>query len=719
MFRIVSSGEALKAELSLKLANSEMIKSINRLASGNRLSSSSDDIAAMAMGMSLQNRISTLTANLQNISQAGSLLAIADGGLSNAAEILTSMQSLASQAMSSATSSSDRTVLNAEFQQYITQLDSLANTTKFNDLKLLDGTLKDSSVLLSDASQDSNSASGVGVLVTALADTNTISIAGTTFTARTVISATPLLDIDLNTNTTADQQITAMVSQIGQILTYNGTDSTILAAKANLSKYDISKTGTATFTVTAKAGGTTANSAVVQTNHAAAGFTLNGVNAGASAGLTLSSGTAGALASGSFSTTTTAFSGTATTITTGTIGDSVLRAITNTTQNTTGVDTSNIANNPDFIGTINNFSASYVSANVINLSLTVGDYTYVANNVRTDYTSNTTVTLYSQTDGGGSLALQFAANAGSAVNNQNDASSFAGRINTAFSGLTFSQKREITNFSSAGYVYPTGDTTASGDLSGTKFYMVNDDFSNVKMQDVSVTYSAAGNAVITFKINDETYTSGYDYNGASRALTNTITSTSGSGGDGKIGFVSSSNPNHILIMDYASSTNLEIDTAAKAEGLEGVLKQAFGIGDGSNNVGISFQLGNDASEKINVTIGSVKSTSLFVNSGSAYQALDLTSTDNATNANSVLSDAINKVAEIAANVGALQSRFNYAQNIIDVTISNLDNAKSSLLDTDIAQETLRLAQYSAMSEAATAALAQTINMQKSILKLLG
>jgi len=93
-----------------------------------------------------------------------------------------------------------------------------------------------------------------------------------------------------------------------------------------------------------------------------------------------------------------------------------------------------------------------------------------------------------------------------------------------------------------------------------------------------------------------------------------------------------------------------------------------------------------------------------------------------TAANAILADAlliteVGNISSIRSTVGSLSSRFGFREDVINTTIENLEAAKSSIVDTDIAEEQSRYTTAQVMTEVATAALAQANNMKTSLLSL--
>lgn len=91
----------------------------------------------------------------------------------------------------------------------------------------------------------------------------------------------------------------------------------------------------------------------------------------------------------------------------------------------------------------------------------------------------------------------------------------------------------------------------------------------------------------------------------------------------------------------------------------------------------------------------------------------------ARNSLAVVDDAINYVNGIRANLGAVQNRLQTVSQTLQTTDENFSAANSRIRDTDIAEESSRLARNNVLLQAATAVLGQANTQQQLALKLLG
>ena len=113
--------------------------SLAKLSSGSRIVKASDDAASLAVGTKLKADVTALKQAAVNAGQASSLLQVADGGMAKVSDILQRMKALAVQAQSGSVTDNERTFLDREYQQLVSQIDDIADQTKFNGGQLING----------------------------------------------------------------------------------------------------------------------------------------------------------------------------------------------------------------------------------------------------------------------------------------------------------------------------------------------------------------------------------------------------------------------------------------------------------------------------------------------------------------------------------------------------------------------------------------------------
>ena len=117
----------------------EVSESSERLSSGKRINTASDDPGVIGIISKLNAQISSVSQALINGGQAKSLTQIAEGGLSEINNLLSRVRQLAVQGSGSTLTTADRTTLQVEVDAYLSEIDALTLVTKFNSTKLLDG----------------------------------------------------------------------------------------------------------------------------------------------------------------------------------------------------------------------------------------------------------------------------------------------------------------------------------------------------------------------------------------------------------------------------------------------------------------------------------------------------------------------------------------------------------------------------------------------------
>src|SRR5690606_22861559 len=130
-----------------------------RLATGLRINSASEDPAGLAVSENLKRDSRTYTQAIRNISDGISALSIADAASAELSGIVTQIAELAAQAANGATTSAQRAALDAEAQLLAEEFQRIVDTTEFAGRKLLDGSVGELVIqagITSDASSQIN-----------------------------------------------------------------------------------------------------------------------------------------------------------------------------------------------------------------------------------------------------------------------------------------------------------------------------------------------------------------------------------------------------------------------------------------------------------------------------------------------------------------------------------------------------------------------------------
>jgi flagellin len=135
---------SLNSQRVLELSRSQLGKSITRLASGVKITGSSDGAAELALSENLRSDVRALQQGSRNLGEGLSLIRTSEGALSEVSSILIRLRSLASQSANGTIGQDERQTVDLEYQNLLAELDRIANTTEFQGNQLLDGTLANS-----------------------------------------------------------------------------------------------------------------------------------------------------------------------------------------------------------------------------------------------------------------------------------------------------------------------------------------------------------------------------------------------------------------------------------------------------------------------------------------------------------------------------------------------------------------------------------------------
>ena len=142
--------QAMNANRQLGVTMSGQQKSTEKLSSGYRVNRAADDAAGLAISEKMRKQIRGLDQASTNANDGVSAVQTAEGALNEVHDMLQRMNELAVQAANGTNSASDREAIQNEIDQLTTEIDRVAETTKFNETYLLkgDGTGDTHSVML-------------------------------------------------------------------------------------------------------------------------------------------------------------------------------------------------------------------------------------------------------------------------------------------------------------------------------------------------------------------------------------------------------------------------------------------------------------------------------------------------------------------------------------------------------------------------------------------
>ena len=210
--------QAMNANRMLNITTKSQSKSTEKLSSGYRINRAADDAAGLSISEKMRKQIRGLEQASTNAQDGISAVQTAEGALTEVHDMLQRMNELAVQAANGTNSASDRQAIQNEIKQLTTEIDRVAETTKFNETYLLKGNGKTSTMTLTakDAGIEGYF-SGVGTgtatfTMDALKNGDTISIGSKGYTIGTTVGQMEALD-----NASTDS-----------VITINGTEYTIV-----------------------------------------------------------------------------------------------------------------------------------------------------------------------------------------------------------------------------------------------------------------------------------------------------------------------------------------------------------------------------------------------------------------------------------------------------------------------------------------------------------
>jgi len=131
--------------------------------------------------------------------------------------------------------------------------------------------------------------------------------------------------------------------------------------------------------------------------------------------------------------------------------------------------------------------------------------------------------------------------------------------------------------------------------------------------------------------------------------------------------------------------------------------------------GLTFQIGANAGQVVNLSLSTADATTLNVGSG----ALSVDTASNASLTIANIDSALAAVSTTRGKVGAYINRLQHTISNLGVQSENIGAAKSRIMDLDMAKEVVSMSKAQILSQASTAMLSQANQSQQGVLKLLG
>lgn len=131
--------QAMNTNRQLGITTSAQAKSTEKLSSGYRVNRAADDAAGLSISEKMRSSIRGLKKASTNAQDGISMVQTAEGALNETHSILQRMNELATQAANDSNTTIDRSAIQAEINQLVSEIDRIQSTTQFNTMNLLDG----------------------------------------------------------------------------------------------------------------------------------------------------------------------------------------------------------------------------------------------------------------------------------------------------------------------------------------------------------------------------------------------------------------------------------------------------------------------------------------------------------------------------------------------------------------------------------------------------
>jgi flagellin len=358
---------------------------------------------------------------------------------------------------------------------------------------------------------------------------------------------------------------------------------------------------------------------------------------------------------------------------------------------TTGINMSKVTDNADFLGNIQGFTAKYLGSDSVLASLQIGDVEYQSVIADTTPTSGTNVTYRfdsTELDGtGGYFEITLAGGQGQAVTDQTTANTYATALDQAFNSLKFYQHRELDTLELA-------DTL----LEEARISMVSDNFT-MEVKSVEVlpsTSSIDQEAEMRVTLSD------------GRVFENVLDINENVAAGQLIKLSNTENSDEYIQIIFGK--DIDFTSSSEVKRLESEMEEIFKVNAG----GLDFQVGVEATQKINVQVSGLTTSILF-----SGQDLTINTQADLINLSDTIDGAIDKLKLALANLGAYSKRFDFTTQNLDVSIQNIDEARATYLDADAAEASTKYANASVALQAGLQMLAQVNQIPQFLLQIIG
>ena len=228
---------AMNANRMLGITQGTLSKSAEKLSSGYKVNRAADDAAGLSISEKMRKQIRGLTQASLNAEDGISAVQTAEGALTEVHDMLQRMNELATKASNGTNALSDRQTIQDEVDQLLTEIDRVAETTKFNETYLLKGdkdTVK-KYVNAKDAGLEGTLSEGATMAtftMNTLKVGDTIQIAGKTYTIGEFDKDADMSATTPNPGAFAHIKASLALAEAGEQITLDGVQYTVVSSAA-------------------------------------------------------------------------------------------------------------------------------------------------------------------------------------------------------------------------------------------------------------------------------------------------------------------------------------------------------------------------------------------------------------------------------------------------------------------------------------------------------
>lgn len=653
--RIQHNIAALNSHRQLGANNNAVSKNLEKLSSGYRINRAGDDAAGLAISEKMRAQIQGLDTATDNANDGISLVQTAEGALTEVHSMLNRMVELATQSANGTYDNDvDRANLQKEVESLKSEIDRIAESTNYNGIKLLDGSVSGSS----------SAGELTGAEIATFKGAATSAVSGTNAAAGSVKS----YEYDLSSTTLGDTE-TFIVGGVTVTAAASPSASTDIAADL---------TGNALATAIADV----LNDPTVNSGKDAANYTWT-VDGDKLIATETTPGAATALAADT--------------------GDYAV-AVTDTagidffTKDTINVDGTEVKVDWSKLSDTEK-AALQKDWTQIDGTVTEKDSTAAAKILQD--TINAAIKEHNAANGTSINEIKVEATGG-----DGEAKSFTftsglkdGDSKISFAGTASSVLGNTVGISEVETAAPVSSLTFAASDAVGKFTMKLDD----QTVEVDMASSDGTAADLVAKLQA----------GIDAALTNYDTANGLSGDDSVSGKIKVS-LNSEGALEFTNTTDKKLSFEDKDGGevakTLGISTEGKALGSG----GLTLQVGDtsDSYQKVTVSVDDMSSKSLGI------EGISVANQTSASAAIDKIKAAINTVSATRGDLGAVQNRLEHTINNLGVASENMTAAESRIRDVDMAEEMMEFTKNNILTQASQAMLAQANQLPQGVLQLL-